>query len=50
MADSLRGKTIVDLLIDDFYLPYQIKNLFPNPPTYEKYTKLDIGFKQMRSF
>jgi hypothetical protein len=50
MADSLRGKTIMDLLTHDFYLPWEIKNLFSNPPTYERYTKLDIAFKQMRSF
>jgi hypothetical protein len=50
MADNLRGKTIVDMLRHDFYPLWEIKNLFSNPPTYERYTQLDIAFKQMRSF
>jgi hypothetical protein len=50
MVDTLRGKTIVDILIDDFYLLWKIKSLFSNPPTYEKYTELDITFRQMKSF
>jgi len=45
MADQLRGQIIVDLLMDDFHLLWQIKNLFLNPPTYEKYTKLDITYR-----
>jgi hypothetical protein len=50
MVDNLRGQTIVDLLIDDFYLLWKIKNLFSSPPTYEKYTELDITYKKMKSF
>jgi hypothetical protein len=50
MADQLRGQIIVDLLMDDFHLLWQIKNLFLNPPTYEKYTKLDITYREMKSF
>jgi hypothetical protein len=50
MVDTLRGQTIVDILIDDFYLLWKIKNLFSNPPTYEKYTELDITFRKMKSF
>jgi hypothetical protein len=50
MVDTLRGKTIVDLLIDDFYLLWKIKNLFSSPPTYEKYTELDITYRKMKSF
>jgi hypothetical protein len=50
MVDTLRGQTIVDILIDDFYLLWKIKRLFSNPPTYEKYTELDIAFRQMKSF
>jgi hypothetical protein len=37
IVDNLRGQTIVDVLIDDFYLLWKIKNLFSSPPTYEKY-------------
>jgi hypothetical protein len=40
----------VDLLIDDFYLLWKIKNLFPIPPTYENYTKLDIAYMKINSF
>jgi len=36
MDDILRGHTIVDIFIDDFYLLWKIKGLFSNPPTYEK--------------
>jgi hypothetical protein len=50
MTNTLRGQTIVDLLIDDFYLLWQTKNLFSHAPTYEKYTKLDIAFRQMKYF
>jgi hypothetical protein len=50
MDNNLRGKTIVDLLIDDFYLLWQIKNIFLSPPTYEKYTELDIAYRHMKSF
>jgi hypothetical protein len=49
MYDKLRGQVIVDLLMDDFNLLRLIKELFPNPPTYEKYTNLDIAYKQMKS-
>jgi hypothetical protein len=50
MTNTLRGQTIVDLLIDVFYLLWKTKNLFSHAPTYEKYTKLDITFKQMKSY
>jgi hypothetical protein len=40
----------VDILIDDFYLLWKIKNLFSSPPTYEKYIELDIAYKQMKAF
>jgi hypothetical protein len=50
MADKLRGQIIVDLLMDDFHLLWKIKKLFSNPPTYEKYTEIDITYKHMRSF
>jgi hypothetical protein len=50
MVDNLRGQTIVDLLIDDFYLLWKIKNLFSIPPTYEKYIELDIAYRKMKSF
>jgi hypothetical protein len=50
MTNTLRGQTIVDLLIDDFYLLWKTKNLFSHTPTYEKYTKLDIAFRQMKYF
>jgi hypothetical protein len=46
MSDKLRGRVIVDLLMDDFHLLWLIKELFPNPPTYEKYTDLDISYRQ----
>jgi hypothetical protein len=50
MADILRGQTSVHIVIDDFYLLSQIKNLFQNPPTYEKYKELDITYRKMKSF
>jgi hypothetical protein len=50
IIDNLRGQTIVDVLIDDFYLLWKIKNLFSSPPTYEKYTELDIAYRKMKSF
>jgi hypothetical protein len=50
MTDILRGQTIVDLLIDDFYLLWQIKKLFSSPLTHEKYTELDIAYRKMKSF
>jgi hypothetical protein len=50
MDDTLRGQTIVDLLIDDFYLLLQIKNIFSSPLTYENYTELDIAYKKMKAF
>jgi hypothetical protein len=50
MTDSLRGKNNVDLLIDDFYLLWKIKNVFSNPHTYDKYTELHIAFRKMRLF
>jgi hypothetical protein len=43
----IKGKTIVDCLSDDFYLLWKIKNLFSNTPTYDKYTELDITYKNM---
>jgi hypothetical protein len=46
--DNLRGREIVDLLIDDFYLLWKVKNILSNPPTYEKYTELGIVYKQMK--
>jgi hypothetical protein len=45
MVDILRGHTSVELLIYDFYL----ENLVTRPPTYEKYTELDIAYKKMKS-
>jgi hypothetical protein len=50
MTEVLRGQTIVDILIDDLYLLWQIKNLFSNPPSYEKYNELDIAYRKMMSF
>jgi len=50
MTNTLRGQTIVDLLIDEFYLLWQTKNIFSHAPTYEKYTKLDIALSQIKSF
>jgi hypothetical protein len=50
MANTLRDQTIVDLLIDDFYLLWKTKNLFSHTPTYEIYTKLDIAFRKIESF
>jgi hypothetical protein len=44
MYDKLRGRVIVDLLMDDFHLLWLIKDLFPNPPTYEKYIDIDISY------
>jgi hypothetical protein len=48
MNNTLRGQTIVYVLIDDFYLLWKINNLFSHTPTYENYTKLDIAFRQMK--
>jgi len=50
MTNTLRGQTFVDILIDELYLLWQTKNLFSHAPTYEKYTKLDIAFRQMKPF
>jgi hypothetical protein len=50
MDDILRARTIVDLLIDYFYLLWRIKNIFSSPPSYEKYTELDIAYRKMKSF
>jgi len=50
MSDKLRGRVIVYLLMDDFHLLSLIEELFPNPPTYEKYTDLDIAYRQMKSY
>jgi hypothetical protein len=50
MTRAIRGQTIVDSLIDDFYLLWKIKKLFSTVPTYEKYTKLDISYRKMMSY
>jgi hypothetical protein len=46
----LSGKTIMDMLVDDFYVLCQVKELFVVTPMYEKYTDLDIAFTKMKSF
>jgi hypothetical protein len=45
----LKGKTIVDLLDEDFFLLWHLRNLFDTPPTYERYTEVDISYKKMIS-
>ena len=45
----LKGKIIVDLLDEDFFLLWHLRNLFDSPPTYERYTKVDISYKKMIS-
>ena len=50
IVDTLRGQTIVDVLIDDSYFLWKIKILFSSPPTYEKYIELDIAYRQMNAF
>jgi hypothetical protein len=41
ISDVLSGKNMMDMLVDDFYVLCQVKQLFVVTPTYEKYTKLD---------
>jgi hypothetical protein len=50
ISDVLSGKTIMDMLVDDFYVLCQVKELFVVTPMYEKYTDLDIAFTKMKSF
>jgi hypothetical protein len=40
----------VDVLRFDFYILWEIKNLFSKPLTYERYIEIDIALRQMRSF
>ena len=40
----------MDMLVDDFYVLCQVKDLFVSTPTYEKYTYLNIAFMKMNSF
>jgi hypothetical protein len=47
MSEVFTGQTIVDILTDDFYLLWQIKNMFSSPLSYEKYIELDIDRKVM---
>jgi hypothetical protein len=46
----LRGQLIVDLLDDEFFLLWQLINLFVSPPTYERYTEVDITYKIIMYF
>jgi len=50
ISNNLASQIIVDLLIDEFYLLWKMKNLFTHTPTYEKITKLDITFRKMKTF
>jgi hypothetical protein len=50
MTGVIRGQTIVDNLIDDFYFLWQIKHLFLTAPTYDKYTELDIAYRRMVAY
>jgi hypothetical protein len=47
MTVVIRGQTIVDSLIDDLCLLWQIKKLFLTAQTYDKYTELDIAYRKM---
>jgi hypothetical protein len=47
MDGVLKGQTIVCKLIDDFHLLWKIKTLFPNIPSYDRYTELDIASRKM---
>jgi hypothetical protein len=46
----LKGPIIVDLLDEDFFLLWKLKNLFVTTPTYERYTEVDISYKKMMTF
>ena len=46
----LRGQLIVELLHDQFFLLWQLRNLFVSPPTYERYTEFEITYKIIMSF
>jgi len=50
VTGMIKGKMIVDCLSDDFYLLWQIKNLFATTPTYEKYIELDITCIKILSY
>ena len=47
MDGVLKGQLIVFNLIDGFNLLCKIKTLFPNIPSYDRYTKLDIASRKM---
>jgi hypothetical protein len=38
ISDMLSGQTIMDMMVDDFYVLCQVKELFVVTPMYEKYT------------
>jgi hypothetical protein len=44
----LQEQTIVDLLDEDFFLLWHLRNLF-DTPTYKRYTEVDIAYKKMIS-
>jgi len=46
---SLKGQTVVDLLDEDFFLLWDLRNLFQISPTYEACTKLQKDYRGMIS-
>ena len=47
MDSVLNHQTIVCKLIDNFHLLWKMKTLFPNIPSYDRYTELDIASRKM---
>lgn len=50
IAGVMKGQTIMDKLIDDFYLLYQVKNIFSIVPNYQKYTELGVPYRILSAF
>jgi hypothetical protein len=50
VTGMLRGQLIVELLDDDFFLLWKLRNLFVSPPTYERYIEVEISYKRMMTF
>jgi hypothetical protein len=50
ITGMLKGQIIVDLLDEDFFLLWKLRNLFVITPTYERYTEVDISYKKMMTF
>ena len=46
----LKGQIIVDLLDEDFFLLWKLRNLFVIIPTFERCTEVDISYKKIMTF